>query len=249
MALIEIHNLFHHFANGAAGLCEINLCIDAGEFVIIAGANGSGKSTLLRHLNGLLHPSQGAVYLDGHKVTRGWRQARQMVGFVFQDADCQIVGETVRDDVAFGPRNLSLPILQIQQRTDQALQAVGLAHLADQHPQTLSGGEKRRLAIAGALAMRPRILVCDEPFANLDYPGLRQVLTHITRLHHQGITIVLASHDIENVIAHASRLVIMQAGRIVRDDHPQHLMGELETYSVRQPCTVRWGQPLQSWLN
>lgn len=248
MALIEVHNLTHHFPNGTAGLNRVNLTVEPGEFVVIGGANGSGKSTLLKHLNGLLRPSEGEVRLAGRTITRHNRWARQIVGMVFQDADCQIVSETVRDDVAFGPCNLGLPPKEVDLRVLKALQDTGLSELADAHPQYLSGGEKRRLAIAGVLAMQPRILICDEPFANLDYTGVIQVLKQLIPLHQQGLTLLLTTHDVEKVLAHATRLIIMQQGRIVRDGAPADLLSELETFQVRQPCAARWGRQVESWL-
>ena len=168
---------------------------------------------------------------------------------VFQDADSQIVGETVREDVAFGPGNLGLDAAVVDRRTDLALEKVGLSHKADVSPHLLSGGEKRRLAIAGVLAMEPRVIVFDEPFASLDYPGIRQVLQHILDLHQSGHTIVVTTHDLEKIIAHADRLVLMQNGKIIRDGNPQEISSYLEDYGVRQPCAYRMGKEAESWLN
>ncbi|MBW2483108.1 MAG: ABC transporter ATP-binding protein, partial [Deltaproteobacteria bacterium] len=170
MNIIEIENLKHHFADGTPGLDGINLKILEGTFVIIAGTNGSGKTTLIRHLNGLLLPTDGFVKVAGVSVKKNPMRARRLVGMMFQDADSQIVGETVCADVAFGPENLGLDNDQIDERVARALDAVGLKNFAEQRPHLLSGGEKRRLAIAGILAMQPRVIAFDEPFASLDYP-------------------------------------------------------------------------------
>jgi biotin transport system ATP-binding protein len=168
---------------------------------------------------------------------------------MFQDADSQIVGETVYEDVAFGPENLRLDRSQIQGRVANALRAVGLSDLAHQRPHLLSGGEKRRLAIAGILAMEPRVIVFDEPFSSMDYPGVKQVLQQILALHRSGHTIIVTTHDLEKIIAHADRLILMHGGKIVRDGKPVEIMTDAEAFGVRKPCTFRLGLEAESWLN
>jgi biotin transport system ATP-binding protein len=247
--IIEIEDLSHRFTDGTVGLDGIDLCIEAGSFTVIAGANGSGKTTLLRHLNGLLRPETGEVRVAGVPVLDNLIAARQQVGMVFQDADSQIVGETVAEDVAFGPENLKLSREEIRQRVNEALSAVRLENRRHHLPQTLSGGEKRRLAIAGVLAMHPRILVFDEPFANLDYPGVLQVLEQIVRLHRNGCTVVITTHDLEKVLAHADRLVFMAAGRVVEDGPPEGVVAGAERFGVRLPCMAQMGKAVRSWLN
>jgi biotin transport system ATP-binding protein len=249
MNIIEIENLSHRFADGKYGLEEINLNIREGSLVVLAGVNGSGKTTLLRHLNGLLLPTSGTVRLAGISVAQDLLKARQFVGMVFQDADSQIVGETVFEDVAFGPENLRLERSQIQRRVLSALQAVGLTDLAHQRPHLLSGGEKRRLAIAGILAMEPRVIVFDEPFSSLDFPGVKQVLAHILALHRLGHTILVTTHDLEKIIAHADRLILMYGGNIVRDGMPADVVRDVESFGVRKPCAFRLGLEAESWLN
>ena len=239
MTLIEIKDLTHRFPNGAMGLDHIDLRVSAGEFVVICGPNGSGKTTLLRHLNGLLMPESGSVHISGLEVSKHVAAVRQMVGMVFQDADSQIVGETVFEDVAFGPENLFLTHDEIQKRVAHALSAVGMDHLADQRPYLLSAGEKRRLAIAGVLAMIPRVIVFDEPFSNLDYPGTQQVLGQILSLHKAGHTIVVATHDLPKVYAHADRMLLMREGRIVLDGEPDQLLSDLGAFGVEKPCPCR----------
>ncbi len=248
MNIIEITNLSHRFANGIVGIDDICLTIRDGEFVVFAGMNGSGKTTLFRHLNGLLMPSSGTVILDGVAVADDPVRARRMVGMVFQNADSQIVGETVYDDVAFGPENLGLEQAVIAQRVSEALNAVCLNAHADKRPHLLSGGEKRRLAIAGILAMGARVLVFDEPFSNLDYPGIRQVLNQIVSLHQVGHTILIATHDLEKVIFHAQRLILMKAGNVIRDCAPNDNLKEAERFGVRAPCASHFGKEPISWL-
>ena len=249
MNIIEIKNLSHCFADGTLGLDNINLSIREGAFVVISGRNGSGKTTLLKHLNGLLLPDAGSVRLAGVSVSENLARARQMVGMVFQDADSQIVGETVYDDVAFGPENLCMDRREVKRRVSEALKVVDLLDFADQKPHLLSGGEKRRLSIAGVLAMEPRVLVFDEPFSNLDYPGVKQVLRQILSLYQAGHTILVAAHSLEEVIAHADRLVIMKDGKVAREGLPDQLMDELEAFGIREPCAFRLGAEIQSWLN
>ena len=249
MSIIEIENLSHRFEDGTVGLDGISLQIEEGAFVVVAGPNGSGKTTLIRHLNGLLLPTNGSVKLDGVPVKQNLLRARCLVGMMFQDADSQIVGETVYEDVAFGPENLRLKRNQIGERVTQALDAVGLTDFADQSPHLLSGGEKRRLAIAGILAMEPKVIALDEPFASLDYPGVKQVLTQILTLHQSGHTILVITHDLEKVIAHADRLIIMQKGQIARDGVPDEIVNAVETFGVRAPCACLQGMEVQSWLN
>ena len=249
MDIIEIQNLSHRFEDGSYGIRNINLFIQEGSFVIISGPNGSGKTTLVRHLNGLLLPTSGIIKLAGVPVPENVVKARQLVGMMFQDADSQIVGETVYEDVAFGPENLRLDRAQIQSRVLNALQAVGLSELAHQRPHQLSGGEKRRLAIAGILAMGPRVIVFDEPFSSLDFPGIKQVLKHILALHASGHTILVTTHDLEKIIAHADRLILMHGGKIVRDGIPADIVNDVEAFGVRKPCAFRLGLGAESWLN
>jgi biotin transport system ATP-binding protein len=168
---------------------------------------------------------------------------------VFQNADSQIVGETVYTDVAFGPENLGLSRSEVNQRVTEALEAVDLTGLAQQRPHLLSGGEKRRLSIAAVLAMNPQVIALDEPFSSLDYPGVKQVLHHILALHETGHTILVTTHDVEKIIAHADRLIIMKSGRIVRDGIPSEVIKEAEVFGVREPCSSRLGMGINSWLN
>jgi biotin transport system ATP-binding protein len=175
------------------------------------------------------------VRVAGVSVAQNPLRARLLVGMIFQDADSQIVGETVSDDVAFGPQNLRLSPAEVGRRVEQALAAVGLADLGGRRPHLLSGGEKRRLSIAGVLAMQPKVIVFDEPFSNLDYAGVRQVLGQMVALHRSGLTVLATTHDLDKVLAHADRLVLMQRGRIVEDGAPAAVAGAVESFGVRCP--------------
>ena len=247
MAIIETKKLCHRFADGTLALDDVTLRFEEGEFTVIAGANGSGKTTLLRHFNGLLLPGSGSVTVDGLVVEKDLSKARQKVGMVFQDADSQIVGETVYDDVAFGPENLGLTRAQIDSRVGRALAVVDLVGQEDKRPHHLSGGEKRRLAIAGVLAMEPGVLLMNEPFSNLDYPATCRVLDQILELHRNGHTVIITTHDLEKVVAYAQRLVVMAAGRVVEDGAPDKVVAGIERFGIRPPCSVQLGRGILPW--
>ena len=238
MPIIQTDRLCHCFADGTRSLDDVSLTFAEGDFTVIAGANGSGKTTLLKHFNGLLFPQSGTVSVCGKSVKKDPFAARQQVGMVFQDADSQIIGDTVYDDVAFGPENLRLNQTQIAERVSRSLFDVNLVGFEDKSPHNLSGGEKRRLAIAGVLAMAPRVLVMDEPFSNLDYPGIRQVLEQILSLHASGHTVLIATHDLEDVIVCADRLVLMKDGKVIKNGRPAALTGALVQLGMREPRTV-----------
>jgi biotin transport system ATP-binding protein len=196
-----------------------------------------------------MSPTRGTVKIAGYPVSEHPNRARRMVGMVFQDADSQIVGETVWEDTAFGPENLSMDPDEITETVRHALETVELKDLSDKPPHLLSGGEKRRLAIAGVLSMKPQVIVFDEPFSSLDYPGTCQVLEQMMRMHQKGHTIVVATHDLEKVSSLAGRLIIMQNGKIVRDGLPNDIAREAEMFGVRIPCALRYGMEIESWPN
>ncbi len=248
MSLLEVRGVSHRFPDGRTALREVSLSIESGELLLIAGPNGSGKTVLMKHLNGLLAPTSGVVLLEGRPLADCLAEARRRVGLIFQDADAQIVGQTVREDVAFGPENLRLSEEEVRRRADAAMRAVGLLGLADQAPHRLSGGEKRRLAVAGVLAMEPSVVIFDEPFAALDYPGIRQVLREILRLHGGGHTVVVITHEIEKVLAHATRMAIMSAGTIARVGTAAELIDVVESYGIRRPRLDARGIRGITWL-
>ena len=247
--MIRLENVKFSYADGSIGLQDVSLSVPSGELVVVAGANGSGKTTFLKHLNGLLLPQSGRVEVDGICTRDDLSGIRQRVGMVFQHADAQIVGETVAEDVAFGPENLCLPRPEIERRVMAALEAVGLAHKKHQRPHLLSGGEKRRLTIAGILAMRPAVVVFDEPFSSLDLCGVRQVLQQILDLKASGSTLVVTTHDIDKIIAHTDRMVLLHEGCLVGEGPPEDWLPVVERYGVRQPEGFRLGVPVRSWLN
>jgi len=245
--IIEITGLSHRFPDGTQSLIDISIGFRDGDFIVIAGANGSGKTTLLRHLNGLLVPECGTVTVCGVLVQKDPLAARKQVGMVFQDADSQIIGDTVYDDVCFGPENLQMDREEIDARARQALADVKLTGSEDKSPHNLSSGEKRRLAIAGVLAMAPPIMLLDEPFSNLDYPATRTVLDQINQLHQTGHTIIITTHDLEKVISYANRIVVMEQGRVVEDGKPEDVVNTVDRYGIRPPCSVLLGRGIQQW--
>jgi energy-coupling factor transport system ATP-binding protein len=216
---------------GQAALTDVSLSLHAREVACVVGANGSGKSTLARLCDGLLLPSEGTVRVDGIDTADPARimDVRALVAMVFQDPDDQIVGTVVEEDCAFGPENLGLPPVEIRSRVDAALAAVGLTGLERREPHLLSEGQKQRLAVAGALAMRPRYLVFDEPTAMLDPEGRRGVAAIIAGLARgEGHGVLVVSHDVVDV-AHADRVIGLSAGKVVFDGSPIDLLGDGET--------------------
>ena len=205
-----------------AALKDINLVIPDGQFIGLIGHTGSGKSTLMQHLNGLCLPTEGNVYFNGQDITDkdfSIKELRQKVGLVFQYPEYQLFAETVEKDVCFGPENMDIPKVEAQKRAYEAINAVGLPDtIYDISPLQLSGGQKRRVAIAGILAMQPEYLVLDEPTAGLDPLSAAELLTMLKDLQDkQGITIVIVSHSMEEVAEYADRVVVMEQGRKCMD--------------------------------
>jgi biotin transport system ATP-binding protein len=234
--LFRVEGLGKGFPDGTEALAAVNLDIREGELLVIAGSNGSGKTLLMRILVGLSQPSSGRVLFRGLPVADDPVRVRKAVGLVFQDADAQIVGETVGEDVAFGPRNLKLPSHEIESRVAQSLALMQLEAKRDAPPRRLSGGEKRRLAVAGILAMGCEALILDEPFANLDWPGVVQVLKAVEALAASGKTVVILTHELEKTLALADRLVILDKGSIRDDGKPEEVLSRgIERFGVRDP--------------
>jgi biotin transport system ATP-binding protein len=235
--MIRTQGLTHRYGETVA-VDDVSLAVPDGEFLVLVGANGSGKTTLVRHFNGLLDPDEGDVFVNGVPVHDDLVAARTAVGMVFQDPRDQLVAATVGGDVAFGPENLGLPREEIDRRVDDALTAVNLDGREGESVHELSGGERERVAIAGALAMEPDHLVLDEPFTGLDEPARRSVLGRLRALHGAGTGVVVVTHDLRDVLGLADRVVAMADGRVVVDDDPEAALAELVGLNVRVPDTA-----------
>ncbi|MDR2494800.1 MAG: energy-coupling factor ABC transporter ATP-binding protein [Spirochaetaceae bacterium] len=247
--LFLLQNVSKVFPNGTAGLSRINLAVFPGECLLLAGSNGSGKTLLTRIMTGLVHASEGEVRFQGVLLEKALDAVRRTVGLVFQDPDSQIIGETVQEDVAFGPANLGFKKAALEARVAAALEESGLAGKEDFPPRRLSGGEKRRLAVAGILAMGCEAVVMDEPFANLDWHGVTQVLAIIRRLKARKKTLIILTHELEKVLAFADRLVILHKGLLRDDGAPKEVIDRLDpSYGVRDPRAVYADVADCTWL-
>lgn len=229
--LIEIQNVSYAYEDAAAkALNNVSITINDGEFVAVVGHNGSGKSTLAKHLNALLLPTEGKVLVDGMDTAdeADTLSIRQRVGMVFQNPDNQLVTTIVEEDVAFGPENIGVPGNEIRTRVDRALAAVGMEKYAHSAPNMLSGGQKQRIAIAGMLAMQPKVLVLDEATAMLDPKGRRDIIDLVTKLHREnGITVVMITQYMEEAIG-ADRVAVMSGGELILEGTPKGVFSQDE---------------------
>ncbi|WP_227767334.1 ATP-binding cassette domain-containing protein [Zhaonella formicivorans] len=239
---INIKDLHFCYGDGTQALAGVHLEISAGEKVALLGPNGAGKSTLLLHFNGLNLPQQGEVFILGQKITsQNERWVRSKVGLVFQDPDDQLFAPTVWEDVLFGPLNLGLKLAEAELRAREALQAVGMLNYKDKTPLHLSFGQKKRVAIAGVLAMEPEIIVLDEPTAYLDPKGQEDLLVILDNLHDQGKTIIIATHDVDLVAEWAQSLIVLRSGTILAQGGVELLSSAevVEKANLRYPVVTR----------
>ena len=246
---IEISHLTHLYNPGTAmerkALDDVNITINDGEFVAFIGHTGSGKSTLIQHLNALIKPTSGKILLDGEDINADktkLKAIRQKVGLVFQYPEHQLFEMTVFKDVCYGPKNMGLSEEEIENAAKKALDLVGLDQsFYDKSPFELSGGQKRRVAIAGILAMNPRVLVLDEPTAGVDPRGRDEILGAIDHMHKEtGITVILVSHSMEDVAKYADRIVVMNNGHVALTGTPKEVfshVSELEEMGLAAPQT------------
>ena len=209
---------------------KVDLDVQPGEFIAILGHNGSGKSTLAKHINAILNPTEGSVWVDGMDTSEEghiW-DIRQRAGMVFQNPDNQIIGQVVEEDVGFGPENMGVPTKEIWERVEESLKAVGMYEYRRHSPNKLSGGQKQRVSIAGVLAMHPKCIVLDEPTAMLDPKGRREVIRAVRALNEvEGITVVLITHYMEETI-HADRVFVMDSGKIAMEGTPRQVFSQVE---------------------
>ena len=241
--LIEVTHLEHVYPNGAHALRGVSLSIADGEIVGLIGQNGSGKTTLVKHFNGLLRPTAGRVLVQGRDTRQEptSRLARQ-VGYVFQNPDHQIFSNTVRDEVAFGPRNVGMDRATVERNVEQALRTMDLLEFASWHPMRLSRGRRQRLAIAAVLAMQPRMLVLDKPTGGMDREQVRRLRAVLDGLHAGGHTIAIVTHDLEILAEACSRAVVLFEGQLLLDGEPREVFrhqDELRRTFIRPPQVAR----------
>lgn len=245
--LLEIRKLSYRFPPAGPVLKEVNLELQRGCFTLLAGRNGSGKTLLMNHLNGLVKKQEGEILFNGTAVEEQ-KDIRQKIGLVFQNADSQFVAPSVEREIAFGPSNLRLPKDEILSRRDRIIEDLGLKEFRGRNPHSLSGGEKRRVAIASVLAMEPELLVLDEPFTGLDLPGVDQVLRCLLDLHRRGTSILLITHDLEKCLAHADRVLVLDKGIIADQGTAGEILPRLDRWDLYSPWQEN--RPLESytWL-
>lgn len=239
MAIIETKDLvFEYIRRDEEGnvegitraVDEVSLSIRQGDFVAILGHNGSGKSTLAKHINAILYPTEGTVWVDGMDTSddeKLW-DIRQEAGMVFQNPDNQIIGQVVEEDVGFGPENLGVPTKEIWERVEESLKAVGMYEFRKYSPNKLSGGQKQRVSIAGVIAMHPKCIVLDEPTAMLDPNGRKEVIRAVRALNDvEGITVILITHYMEEII-HANKVFVMDNGKIAMEGTPREVFSQVD---------------------
>ena len=248
--VLETSSLCFTFGNSRPILKEVSFSVASGSFTVLTGRNGSGKSVLLKCLKGLYQPTEGVISIDGENLSMLPKRRNSSIGLVFQDAESQMVGQTVERDILFGLENLGIAGEERRRRLEEVVGLLGLSPLLSQRPRTLSGGEKRRLAIAGVLVMDPHVLILDEPFANLDLTGVRQVLEALVALHAKGHAIMVVTHEIEKVLAHADQLILLDGGRVIADDKPNRVLSLVEDFGVRRPSFLGRPVPMEelTWL-
>ena len=232
MNIIETIDITYHYPDGTEALKKVNFKAAEGKIVALLGPNGAGKSTLFLHFNGILRPSSGSINVKGEEIKydkKNLMKIRQNVGIVFQNPDDQLFAPTVVEDVAFGPMNMGLSKEEVAKRVDEALTRVGMAEYKNKAPHHLSGGQKKRVAIAGILAMKPNIMVLDEPTSGLDPKGASQILKILYELNKEGMTIIISTHDVDLVPLYAYQVYIISNGAIIKKGSPQEVFEDVKT--------------------
>ncbi|RPI88355.1 MAG: ABC transporter ATP-binding protein [Chloroflexi bacterium] len=246
--VIEVNNLHHTYPNGVQALHGIDLRISSGEYIAVVGQNGSGKTTLAKHLNGLLKPSLGQIKINGIDISpMRISELSRIVGYVFQNPDDMLFCNSVEEEISFGLKLMGFEQSEKQERVEKSLKRMGLEQLRDQHPFTLSLGDRQRVAVACILAITPRIFVFDEPTTGQDYFGGQSIMETIEMLHADGCTILIITHDMRLVAEQAQRVIVMNGGRIAIDAPPGEAFKQLdllEKLSLRAPQITRLSQLL-----
>lgn len=232
MNVVEVEDVTYCYPDETKALDGINFRAPEGEIIALLGPNGAGKSTLFLHFNGILKPTSGSVKVEGVPVNyekKGLRKLRQKIGIVFQNPDDQLFAPTVAEDVAFGPMNMDLSPEETERRVKDALKRVGMECFEKRPPHHLSGGQKKRVAIAGILAMNPKIMVLDEPTSGLDPRGASQIMKLLYKLNRESMTIIISTHDVDLVPIYAYKVYIIGKGKIIKEGTPKEVFDDTET--------------------
>ncbi|WP_407411250.1 ATP-binding cassette domain-containing protein [Methanobrevibacter sp.] len=249
--MLEVKNIKYSYNADYQALKGVSLKVEKGEMVALLGKNGAGKSTLFLHLNGIYEPDEGQVFIDGEELKydkKSLLKFRQKVGIVFQNPDDQIFAPTVEEDVAFGPLNLGLPMEEVQDRVEEALARVGMSGFEKTAPHHLSGGQKKRVAIAGILAMKPEIMVLDEPTAGLDPQGVVNLQKLLRDLNDEGITIIISTHEVDLVPNYAQRVFVLVDGLLIAEGTPKEIFAQpeiLKQANLKVPIVTELFQKLE----
>lgn len=241
---LSTENLSFTYPDGTRALKNINIEIEKGEKVAIIGPNGAGKSTLFSHFNGLTEPTSGCVKIEGKPISfekDELLKVRQKVGIVFQDPNDQLFAPTVKEDIAFGPMNLGLSYDEVEKRVEDALKMVGMENYEDKTPHHLSGGQQKRIAIAGIIAMKPELMILDEPTAGLDPDGVEKVLNIMNQLNEEGMTLIISSHDIDMISKYADKIFVLYNGEIIESGNKNKIFSDMELLKkahLRTPITT-----------
>ena len=249
--MLEVKDLKYSYNKDYQALKGVSLKVERGEMVALLGKNGAGKSTLFLHLNGIYEPDEGKVFIDGEELKydkKSLLKFRQKVGIVFQNPDDQIFAPTVEEDVAFGPLNLGLPMEEVQNRVKESLARVGMSGFEKKAPHHLSGGQKKRVAIAGILAMKPEVMVLDEPTAGLDPQGVTDLSRLLDELNEEGITILISTHEVDLVPNYANKVFVLVDGLLIGEGTPKEIFAQpeiLEQANLKVPIVTELFQKLE----
>lgn len=229
--ILQVKNLTYSYNDGHKALNNVSLSIDKGDMVCLLGKNGAGKSTLFLHFNGIFEPDDGEIFVEGDLLKydkKSLMDVRQKVGIVFQNPDDQLFASTVEEDVAFGPLNIGLSQEETEKRVENSLKIVGMEGFNKKAPHHLSGGQKKRVAIAGILAMDPDVMVLDEPTSGLDPMGASKILRLLKDLNQKGMTILISTHDVDFVPIYSNKVFIMDKGNIIKEGTPKEVFQDVE---------------------